>query len=290
MANRIISADSHVSVQHDDVKAHLASRLHDEYDAALMQAYREMLGGNAAKANQGGNEIKHASWNRPGYSDPHERLRDMDVDGVDVEVLYCEVSAYRYLYLLHDRRGRGDARVQRHAARLRVGGPDTPRRHRTRCRSTTSTSRSSEVEARRRDRRQVAAAAGVPGRARPARLLRRALRPAVGRDPGVRPPGLLPHRAQHRARRASPIATPHRASRGSLSCMPLSACEALGMWLLTGVLERFPELKLVFVEPGLAWVAWLLSFLDDMVAAPGLRVPRAQRRAAELLLPPQRGA
>ena len=98
--SRIISADSHVSVQHDDVKAHLASRLHDEYDAALLQAYREMLGGNAAKANQGGNEIKHASWNRPGYAEPHERLRDMDVDGVDVEVLYCEVSAYRYLYLL----------------------------------------------------------------------------------------------------------------------------------------------------------------------------------------------
>ena len=24
----------------------------------------------------------------------------MDVDGVDIEVLYCEVSAYRYLYLL----------------------------------------------------------------------------------------------------------------------------------------------------------------------------------------------
>src|SRR6476620_5772896 len=98
--SRIISADSHVSVLHDDVKAHLATRLHDEYDAALMQAYREMLGGNAAKANQGGNEIRHASWNRPGYSEPHERLRDMDVDGVDIEVLYCEVSAYRYLYLL----------------------------------------------------------------------------------------------------------------------------------------------------------------------------------------------
>ncbi len=37
--SRIISADSHVRVQHDDVKAHLAARLHDEYDeydAALM--------------------------------------------------------------------------------------------------------------------------------------------------------------------------------------------------------------------------------------------------------------
>src|SRR2546423_15328413 len=99
-ARRIISSDSHVSVLHDDVKAHLASRFHAAYDAALAQAFREMLGGNAAKANSAGAEIKHASWGRPGYSDPHARLRDMDTDGVAVEVLYCEVSAYRYLYLL----------------------------------------------------------------------------------------------------------------------------------------------------------------------------------------------
>ncbi len=97
---RVISSDSHVSVLHDDVKAHLASKLHGEYDVALMEAGRTMLGGNAAKANAAGAEIKHASWNRPGYSDPHARLVDMDTDGVDIEVLYCEVSAYRYLYLL----------------------------------------------------------------------------------------------------------------------------------------------------------------------------------------------
>lgn len=52
VAARIISADFHVSVQHDDVEAH-----------------------------QGGNEIRHASWNRAGDADPHERLRDIDVDG-----------------------------------------------------------------------------------------------------------------------------------------------------------------------------------------------------------------
>ena len=53
-------------------------------------------------------------------------------------------------------------------------------------------------------RLQVAAAPRVPGRARPARLLGRALRPAVRRDPGDRPADLLPHRHEHRARRPRP--------------------------------------------------------------------------------------
>jgi predicted TIM-barrel fold metal-dependent hydrolase len=55
--------------------------------------------------------------------------------------------------------------------------------------------------------------------------------------------------------------------------MPPSACEALGMWLLTGIFTRHPELKVVFVEPGLGWVAWYLSFLDDMVLRQGYEFP-----------------
>ena len=49
----------------------------------------------------------------------------------------------------------------------------------------------------------------------------------------------------------------------------LSTAEALGMWILGGVLERFPGLKLVFVEPGLGWVAWWLSYVDEMITHHG---------------------
>jgi uncharacterized protein len=59
----------------------------------------------------------------------------------------------------------------------------------------------------------------------------------------------------------------------TLSCMPPSACEALGMWLLTGIFTRHPGLKVVFVEPGLGWVAGYLSFLDDMVLRQGYEFP-----------------
>ena len=59
----------------------------------------------------------------------------------------------------------------------------------------------------------------------------------------------------------------------TMTCMPLSACEALGMWLLTGPLVKHPDLKVVFVEPGLGWVSYYLHFLDDMVLRQGYEFP-----------------
>ena len=144
---RIISSDSHVNVQHDDVKERLATRFHDEYDAALMQYARELLGGNAAKANQAGTEIQHASWSRPGHADPHERLATWTSTASTSRSLYCEVSAYRYLYLLEDRRAR--RRHARSTTRCTTSRPPTRRGLivRTRCRSTTSTSPSTRSHA-----------------------------------------------------------------------------------------------------------------------------------------------
>ena len=49
----------------------------------------------------------------------------------------------------------------------------------------------------------------------------------------------------------------------------LSTAEALGMWILGGVFERFPDLKVVFVEPGIGWIAWYLHIIDDMVQRQG---------------------
>jgi len=59
----------------------------------------------------------------------------------------------------------------------------------------------------------------------------------------------------------------------TLSCTPPSSAEALGIWLLTGIFVRFPELRVVFVEPGIGWVAWYLSFVDDMVVRQGYEFP-----------------
>ena len=53
----------------------------------------------------------------------------------------------------------------------------------------------------------------------------------------------------------------------------LLTAEAFGMWIMGGVFERFPGLKVVFVEPGVAWVAWWVEIVDDMVTRQGYAFP-----------------
>jgi predicted TIM-barrel fold metal-dependent hydrolase len=48
----------------------------------------------------------------------------------------------------------------------------------------------------------------------------------------------------------------------------LRLAETIGFWILPGVLARFPDLKIVLVEPGLGWVPFYLDTLDSMAAGP----------------------
>ncbi len=117
-SERLISADDHVDVTHDQVKAHLATKFHDDYDAGLARFRSSMASTASVEANarwrdqQGlstdgplptmGGSRSHASWGRAGHTDAAARLADMDTDGVEASVTYCEVSAFRYLYLIDD--------------------------------------------------------------------------------------------------------------------------------------------------------------------------------------------
>jgi predicted TIM-barrel fold metal-dependent hydrolase len=42
----------------------------------------------------------------------------------------------------------------------------------------------------------------------------------------------------------------------------LALCEVVAWWILSGTLERFPDLKIVFVEPHLYWIPGFLGQLD----------------------------
>ena len=54
--------------------------------------------------------------------------------------------------------------------------------------------------------------------------------------------------------------TPQAAIFTSMPALALS--EVIAWWILTGTLERFPGLKIVFVEPSLYWVPGFLASLD----------------------------
>ena len=138
---RIISSDSHVSVQHDDVKAHLASRFHDDYDAALAQALPRDAGrqrgeGQRRRYRDPARLVGPARVQRPARAAARHGHRRRRHRGplLRGERVPLPLPAPQ-------RRGRSHPRVQRHLARLRVGRPEPARSSPTRCRSTTSTSR-----------------------------------------------------------------------------------------------------------------------------------------------------
>jgi predicted TIM-barrel fold metal-dependent hydrolase len=66
-----------------------------------------------------------------------------------------------------------------------------------------------------------------------------------------------------------------------LPMIPMSSAEAMGMWMNTGVFDRFPELKVVFVEPGVTWVSWWLFMCDDTVKRQGFTAPQLKELPSE---------
>ena len=45
----------------------------------------------------------------------------------------------------------------------------------------------------------------------------------------------------------------------------MALAENMAWWILTGILEQHPGLRIVFVEPGLGWVPFYLDILDRRV-------------------------
>jgi predicted TIM-barrel fold metal-dependent hydrolase len=60
--------------------------------------------------------------------------------------------------------------------------------------------------------------------------------------------------------------TPQKAIFTSQPAMRLA--ETIAFWILPGVLARFPDLKIVLVEPSLGWIPHYLHVLDHMAEGP----------------------
>jgi predicted TIM-barrel fold metal-dependent hydrolase len=286
MTTRLVSADDHVQLGHDQVKANLATKFHADYDRAVASFQASMAKTITNEANERwrkqrdlepssgggmGTGRAHPSFGRPGHTDPHERLQDMDTDGVDISSTYCEVSAFRYLYLLQQ--GSQEATRAFNTTLQEFASVD-PRRLMVSYQIPIHDIRASVEEV------KWAASQGC-------KSLQLPVFPAELGLPdywesvydrlwaAIQEAGLpicchigLNTQLESLARRDP---TPQKGI--FVPLVPLSSAEAFGMWIMGGVFERFPELRVVFVEPGLGWVAWWLYIVDDFVMRQGYEFP-----------------
>lgn len=284
---RLISADDHVDLSHDRIKAHLATKFHDDYDAGL-RAFQSSMGSTASvAANQrwreqqgvgidpnpvgmGGNRT-HAAAGRAGHSNAAARLADMDADGVEASVTYCEVSAFRYLYLLKN--GWQEATRAFNSTLIDFAAP-APERLIINAQIPIHDIAAAVAEV------QWAAGAGCKSLQLPVFPAELGLPdywdarydPLWAAISEVDLP-IACHIGMNTALEDLAQRDPTPQKGVFVPLCALSAAEALGMWVMTGVFVRFPKLKVVFVEPGLGWVAWWLFISDDFVLRQGYEFP-----------------
>jgi len=258
---RLVSADSHVTLTHDAIKQRLPSKLHADYDDAVTA-----VGGGVA-IRQGQNSmpkgfegVRHAIG-RPGTRDGNERLKDMDEDGVDVEVLYCEFSAFRYLYLIKNgwreaTRAFNDSLVdfasadpQRLVASYQIPIHDIDI-------AVDEVSRVASLGGKSLQLPVYPIELGAPD------YYDRVYDPlwAAIQDTGL--PACF-----HIGLAPIPYykGEPPQFSQGTMQPMSgMFTSVQYGHFILSGIFERFPKLKTVWVEPGVGWIPWWIFHLDEM--------------------------
>jgi predicted TIM-barrel fold metal-dependent hydrolase len=265
MQQKLISADSHVHFTDEWVKARLPQRLQERWDDAVRRnaeyeasVLRE---GQPPLAIEDFVDLEAAK--DPGHFEPHAKLAAMDRDGVEAEVIFPEVGGAKLCtpeLVGEDWRamlaGYNDAMADFAAiapARLltayqiplydidfAVGEVERLAKRGARCAQLPVYPREfnlPDVQDSRYDPLwHVLSESGI------AVLnhleVTKQLWGTFRRDP-----------------------TPQK---GIFTALPASAmAEAMAFWILTGTLERFPKLKVIYVEPALGWLPWFFELLDS---------------------------
>lgn len=284
---RIISADSHVTIPGAMVHTHLPSALRDkvtEAEAAMAARMLEAKPQKAAQAeltaeraqmaamSQMPNMGKGAPWpaaGRPGGHDAVERLKDMDLDGVAAEILYVGAPGLAAAGDL-DPGERVQVTKAVNSAAMEWASIDPKRLMPVYTLPINNIAASvAEVE------RIVA----ENGKAVQVPLLAREMGVPAYWDTYYDPLWDILSQtgipvSQHVGGSSYLMGTvmpedptPFKGIFQSLP--PIFMAECLAGWMVSGVLERFPELNIVLVESGIGWIPYFLERLDTMVGNHG---------------------
>jgi predicted TIM-barrel fold metal-dependent hydrolase len=269
MTERLISADSHVATSHEAIKERLASKYHDDYDGAVSRYYTDIM--QMFDGKDMSNQRKHPASSRPGYQDAGERLKDMDLDGVDVEVLYSEVSAFRFL---NDVGAGTDDATRAFNDALHDWASVDPRRLVVSYQIPIN-----DIDFAVQEVKRVAAFGGkslqlpvYPSEAGLPEYFDERYVPLWSTIQEIGLPVCL-HIGLNTNIRDLARRDPTPQAGVMVPIVALLSAEALGMIIMGGVLERFPQLKIVLVEPGIGWLPWWMDVADDMTVRQGYDFP-----------------
>lgn len=262
---RLVSADSHVQFTDEWVKARLPRQLQQRWDEAGVKLAEYEA--KDLRRSQGSLDrrdfVDLEAAQDPGHFEPHAKLRAMDRDGVDAEVIFPELGGAKLCTpaLMGDDwraalRGYNDAMADFAAA-----APD-----RLLC-AYQLPLYDIDFAVQEVERLAQRGARGVQVPTYPAELglpdfhdPRYAPLWALLSETGI---AVLNHLSIKDSLwdvfRRDP--TPQRGIFTALAATPIA--ETIAFWILTGTLERFPRLKVVLVEPGLGWLPWFFEVLDS---------------------------
>jgi predicted TIM-barrel fold metal-dependent hydrolase len=256
---RLISADSHVLVKPDQIRAGLPAALRESFDEGMAAhaAFDKSMRGDATLSLE---DFDMEAASNPGYWDPVARLAAMDRDGVEAEVLYSELSAFRVFGLMKD----SWQTVSRVFTDLLVDfASHDPKRLLLSYQvpiididyAVKEVERLAGLGARSvhlpNHPSEVGLADYHDERYDPLWSVLQETEISISHHLGVR-------HSLYDVMRRDP--TPQKAIFTSMPALTLN--EVLSWWILTGTLERFPRLKIVFVEPSLFWIPGFLAQLD----------------------------
>lgn len=258
---RLFSADSHCVITSDQVKQNLASQYHDAWDEGMarydVQRDEEMAGGRLELEDF----VDLEAARHPGYFDSKARLEAMDADGVECEVMYSEFDFTSKVYHVGEH---WQACATAYNDTLHQFASVDPKRILITYQlplididyAASEVYRLADLGARSIQIPNFPSELGMPDYhdARYEKLwhafeetnvvianhltLKTSLWDVFRRDP-----------------------TPQKGIFTGMPCFALA--ETLQWYILTGVLERHPKLKVVFVEPGLFWLPGYIRYLDS---------------------------